>query len=124
MALITRRQFVHQTACSAGALYTFPFKPFRRTKILEQNEAVDAASIRELASKITGHVITPDASDYESAREVGNHAYDRYPAVIVRCASPADVARALDFGRSQSLPVAVRCGRIVLLDLECVMAAW
>jgi hypothetical protein len=55
-------------------------------------------------------VITPDASDYESAREVGNHAYDRYPAVIVRCASPADVARALDFGRSRSLPVAVRCG--------------
>jgi hypothetical protein len=114
MALITRRQFVQQTAFSAGALYTFPFKPFKGAEILEQNEAksasVDAASIRELASKIAGHVITPDASDYESARQVGNHAYDRHPAVIVRCASPADVAWALDFGRSGSLPVAVRCG--------------
>jgi hypothetical protein len=114
MALITRRQFLHQTAFSAGALYGFPFKPFEGTDILEQSGAkaalVDAASIRKLASKITGHVITRDASDYESARQVNNHAYDRHPAVIVRCARPADVARVLDFGRSQSLPVAVRCG--------------
>jgi hypothetical protein len=55
-------------------------------------------------------VITPGASDYESAREVNNHAYDRHPALIVRCANATDVARTLDFGRSQSLPVAVRCG--------------
>ncbi len=97
-----------------GRLYGFPFQPCTGTEILEHNgarsAAVDAALIRKLASKVTGHVITPDASDYESARQVNNHAYDRHPAVIVRCASPADVARALDFGRRQSLPVAVRCG--------------
>ena len=55
-------------------------------------------------------MITPDATDYESIRRVNNHAYDRHPAVIVRCASGTDVARALDFGRGQNLPVAVRCG--------------
>jgi hypothetical protein len=114
MALITRRQFVQQTAFSAGALYWLPFKVAEATKALEKTGqkalAIDAAAIRRLASKITGHVITPDASDYESARQVNNHAYDRHPAVIVRCASPADVARSLDFGRSQSLTVAVRCG--------------
>jgi hypothetical protein len=114
MALVTRRQFVQQTAFSAGALYRLPFKVAKATKAFEQSgakpSAIDAAAIRRLASKITGHVITPDASDYESARQVNNHAYDRHPGVIVRCASPADVARALDFGRSQSLPLAVRCG--------------
>jgi hypothetical protein len=76
----------------------------------ERPLSIDAGAIRKLASKISGHVITPDASDYESARQVNNHAYDRHPAVIVRCANPDDVARALDFGRHQRLPLAVRCG--------------
>lgn len=104
MALITRRQFVQQTAISAGALYSFPFQPGKG------KASVDPAAIRKLASQVGGRVITPDATDYESIRRVNNHAYDRHPAVIVRCASGTDVARALDFGRGQNLPVAVRCG--------------
>ena len=107
MALITRRQFVQQTAFSAGALRGLPFK---MAKAGEKPTAIDSAAIRRLVSKIAGHVITPDASDYESARQVNNHAYDRHPALIVLCTSPADVARSLDFGRSQNLTVAVRCG--------------
>lgn len=113
MALITRRQFVQQTAFSAG-VYGFPFELIKGIGVPAQSRAkaasVDATSIRKLASQITGHVITPDASDYESGRQINNHAYDRHPAVIVRCAIAADVARTLDFGRNQSLPVAVRCG--------------
>ena len=114
MALITRRQFVQRTAFSAGALYGFPFRLVNLTEILEQSEeksaSVDAAAIRTLASKITGHVVTPGSSDYESSRQVNNHAYDRHPGLIVVCASPEDIARALDFARRQSLTVAVRCG--------------
>jgi hypothetical protein len=114
MALITRRQFVQHTALSACALYQSEFKSLNLTEILERidkkSASVDIASIQKLASKISGHVITPDAADYELARQVNNHAYDRRPAVIVRCANPADVARSLEFGRSRSLPVSVRCG--------------
>ncbi len=114
MTLITRRQFVRQTAFSAGALYGFRLNLAMPTEGLEHSgerpPSIDPGAIQKLASKISGHVITPDASDYESARQVNNHAYDRHPAVIVRCASPADVATALDFGRMQSLSVAVRCG--------------
>jgi hypothetical protein len=91
MALITRRQFVQQAAFSASAL-GYSFHHFERAHILQQGKAksaqVDVDSIRKMASKISGHVITPDASEYESARHVNNHAYDRYPAVIVRCAIP------------------------------------
>jgi hypothetical protein len=77
----------------------------------EQNTApVDAAAIRKLASQIAGQVITPEAPDYEQSRLVGNRAYDRHPALIVRCADASDVTRALDFGQSQSLPLAVRGG--------------
>src|SRR6202008_3504471 len=77
----------------------------------EQNATpLDAAAIRKLASQITGHVITPQAPDYEPSRLVGNRPYDRHPALIVRCAGASDVGRALDFGQGQGLPLAVRGG--------------
>ena len=39
-----------------------------------------------------------------------NRAFDHRPAVIVRCAGPSDVARALDFAQAKNLPLAVRGG--------------
>ena len=77
----------------------------------EQNDSpLDAAAIRKLASQISGHVITPDTPDYASARLVFNRAFDRHPALIVRCAGASDVARALDFAQNHNLPLAVRGG--------------
>jgi hypothetical protein len=70
----------------------------------------DAAAIRNLASKITGRLITPDAPDYESSRLIFNRAFNQRPALIVRCASASDVARSLEFSQSQNLPLAVRGG--------------
>jgi FAD binding domain-containing protein/berberine-like enzyme len=113
MAVLTRRQFIRQTGLATGAFSGLPFwvdnikEGFGHR---EKSSAINAAEIRKLASKISGHVITPNASDYDDARQLNNHAYDRHPTAIVRCVSPADVARALDFGRSHSLPIAVRCG--------------
>jgi FAD/FMN-containing dehydrogenase len=113
MAVITRRQFVQQTALAAAALYHRSVGSLLKdiAEGAEQNPApVDAASIRKLASRINGHVITPGAADYESARLVFNRAFDRRPAVIVRCAGSSDVARALDFAQTKSLSLAVHGG--------------
>jgi FAD/FMN-containing dehydrogenase len=114
MALITRRYFARQMAF-AGALCGRPLwaigeshGPFDADK---QNGAPpDPQTIRKLASQIVGQVITPDAADYDAARSIFNRAFDRRPAVIVRCGSPSDVARALDFAQAQHLPLAVRAG--------------
>ena len=86
MALMTRRWFVQQTAFVAGALYGCPMKALAEWQRIfgareEHPAPLDASAIRKLASKITGHVITPDAPDYESARLIGNRAFDRYPAL-------------------------------------------
>jgi len=115
MALTTRRQFVRQTALAAAALCEHPIEVLggapRIFEAREQNAVpLDAAAMRELASKITGHVITPDASEYESSRLIFNRAFDRRPALIVRCAGASDVARALAFAQNQNLPLAVRGG--------------
>jgi len=115
MALITRRQFVQQTAFAAAALYGHPVKALagaqRMFEPREQNAArLDTAAIQKLVSQVRGHVITPETHDYESARLIFNRAFDRRPALIVRCAGPPDVTRALDFAQTQNLPLAVRGG--------------
>jgi len=115
MALTTRRQFVQQTVFAAEALCGSPIKALAGTRRMfearEQNAApLDAAAIRKLVSQISGHVITPETSDYEAARLVFNRAFDRRPALIVRCAGAPDVARALAFAEDQNLPLAVRGG--------------
>ena len=114
MARISRRQFVRRTAVAAAALYGPAKAPAGMRRIFgisEQNSApLDAPAIRKLASEIAGHVITPEAPEYESARVVFNRAFDLRPALIVSCACTSDVARALDFGQSKNLPVAVRAG--------------
>jgi hypothetical protein len=115
MALSTRRRFVQQTALAAAALYGCPNRAFAGLQEIgaarEQNElAVDPAAIRAFASKISGHVVTPDGSEYEAARLIFNRAFDFRPAVIVRCASPSDIARSLDFAQTKNLSVAVHGG--------------
>jgi hypothetical protein len=115
MALPTRRQFVQRAAFAAAALYARPVPALaegrRITEGLAQNAGpINPDAIRKLASQITGHVITPETSDYESSRMIFNRAFDLRPALIVRCGGASDVARALDFAQSQKVPIAVRGG--------------
>ena len=115
MVLISRRQFVQQTAFAGAGLYGCPIEalagsPWTFEAREESESQLDPTAIRRLASQITGHVITPDAPDYESSRLVNNPAFERHPALIVRCSGASDVARTLDFGQSHNLPLAVRGG--------------
>src|SRR5437763_1876381 len=114
MALIARRHFARQRALAAPLCG----RPLRATGASprvfnagKQNGAPpDPQTIHKLASQIAGQVITPEAADYDAARSIFNRAFDRRPAVIVRCASSSDVARALEFAQAQHLPLAVRAG--------------
>jgi FAD/FMN-containing dehydrogenase len=64
----------------------------------------------ELRRSLAGAVLTPTDGEYDTARRCFNALVDRRPAVIVRCAGPADVAVAFDYARSHALEVAVRGG--------------
>jgi FAD binding domain/Berberine and berberine like len=60
--------------------------------------------------RFTGTLIGPDDVGYDDARRVYNGMVDRYPALIARCESVADVAAALLHARQHGMEVAVRGG--------------
>ena len=83
------------------------------------NTAVRAAASRPVVSKpaldafkrsIIGEVVFPHDQSYDSVRKIWNAMIDKRPALIVRCASTADVVAAVTFARDNGLPLAVRGG--------------
>ncbi|MBM3514723.1 MAG: FAD-binding oxidoreductase, partial [Alphaproteobacteria bacterium] len=71
---------------------------------------VTSADIAALDGKLAGDVLTAKDAPYEEARKLWNGSFDRKPALIARCQSPADVAAAVRFAREKDLLVAVRSG--------------
>ncbi len=55
-------------------------------------------------------LIKSDDARYDEARTVFNSMVDKRPAVIAQCATPDDVAAALELARTDRLDVAVRAG--------------
>lgn len=72
--------------------------------------ATTPMALRDFRAHLHGELILPDDDGYDSARRVWNGMIDNYPALIIRCAHCADVTHAVEFARSQHLPVAVRGG--------------
>jgi FAD/FMN-containing dehydrogenase len=81
----------------------------QRTEI-ETIAHLDSESIRKFAESIAGEIILPDDERYQKARRVWNHAVDKHPAMITRCAGVDDVRRAIEFARRNELLTSVRSG--------------
>lgn len=71
---------------------------------------MNLTTLQQFKSGFRGEVLDPGSDGYSSARSVWNGLIDRHPALIVRCTDTSDVMRAVQFARSQNLPVAVRGG--------------
>ena len=77
---------------------------------MSQQVALQDGTIEQLRGRVGGEVVTPGDAAYDEARRVWNGMVDCHPALVVRCASTADVAAAVDFGREHDLIVSVRGG--------------
>ena len=77
---------------------------------VDGRDVIGEATLGELEGTLRGELVRPEDPGYEQARAVWNAAHDRRPALIIRCAGAADVIRAVEFARSEGLPVAVRGG--------------
>ena len=95
---------------------------------------VQAGKIEELKSGFKGRVLIPGDGEYENARKIWNGMIDKRPAIIARCTSTADVVRAVNFARDNSLLLAIRggghniagnamCDAGIVIDLSQMKAA-
>ncbi len=74
-------------------------------------QVLGEATVQELREAVRGEVVTPADAGYAEACRVWNGAHDgSRPALVVRCAGPADVAAAVGFAHSHDLQIAVRGG--------------
>src|SRR5438128_1963921 len=64
----------------------------------------------KLKASLRGALIGRDDADYDEARKLYNGMIDKRPLMIARCADVADVIAAVNFGRDQKLPIAIRGG--------------
>ena len=67
-------------------------------------------TVKKFKASLRGELIQPNDKGYDIARKVYNGMIDRRPRLIAQCADVADVIAAVNFGRQNSLPVAIRGG--------------
>lgn len=71
---------------------------------------LSASVIDNLKRKVGGQVLGPRDDGYEPARKIWNAMIDRHPALIVRCASTADVVPTVHCARDNGIVLAIRGG--------------
>ena len=71
---------------------------------------VQTQKIEQLKAGFQGAILLPSDAGYEGARAIWNAMIDKRPAVIARCASTADVVRAVKFAKDNGLVLAIRGG--------------
>ena len=67
-------------------------------------------AIAKFAQGLRGPLIGRNHPEYEETRKLYNAMIDKRPLLIARCADAADVIAAVNFGRENKLPIAVRGG--------------
>lgn len=71
---------------------------------------LDPSLIEDLKSQLRGNVVLPSSSNFDEIRKVYNGMIDKKPGLFVMCVDVADVMAAVNFGRANSLEIAVRGG--------------
>lgn len=72
---------------------------------------MDKEAINQLRGDFRGAIVEPGDVDYDEIRALYNAMIDKHPCLIAQCVDTADVVTAIQFGRDQCLPVALRgCG--------------
>ena len=67
-------------------------------------------AVAKFGQSLRGALIGRSHPEYEEARKLYNAMIDKRPSLIARCADAADVMAAVNFGRDNKLPIAIRGG--------------
>jgi FAD/FMN-containing dehydrogenase len=73
-------------------------------------DTVAKDKIDDFRATLRGTVLRPGDPAYDQSRQLWNAMIDKRPAMIVRCAGPADVLASVNFARNNGVPLAIRGG--------------
>jgi FAD/FMN-containing dehydrogenase len=73
-------------------------------------DAMNEDAIARFGQSLRGALIGRDHPGYDEARQLYNGMIDKRPLLIARCVDAADVISAVNFGRDNKLPIAIRGG--------------
>jgi FAD/FMN-containing dehydrogenase len=71
---------------------------------------LDEATTTTFGQSLRGPLVRDSDSNYDEVRKLYNAMIDKRPLMIARCADVADVIAAVNFGRENKLPIAIRGG--------------
>jgi hypothetical protein len=71
---------------------------------------IERTVLNELAKALKGNLLLPSSDGYDAARQVWNGMVQKRPALIVQCASPTDIANAINLARDYNLLTSIRGG--------------
>ena len=71
---------------------------------------MSAGAIATFTQSLRGPVFGREHPEYDEARKLYNRMIDKQPLLIARCTDAADVVAAVNFGRDNGLPIAIRGG--------------
>ena len=71
---------------------------------------MNADAIATFTQSLRGPVLGREHPEYDEARKLYNGMIDKHPLLIARCTDAADVVAAVNFGRDNGLPIAIRGG--------------
>src|SRR5262249_9599053 len=103
-----RRRFMWRGICSSLPLLAHAKLP--RLVAALQGSKPSKADPATFARGLTGTTFKIGDPNYERLRKMDAAKYDAHPALIVRPANLQDLQATLSFVRSNTLPLAVRCG--------------
>jgi len=109
----SRRQFVRHTLLSAGGLLlTSVASAFDQPGSTGLDTGELDKTLVAFGKSIRGKVLLASDAGYDAMRRVlsFNPQTDKYPAIIAQCKTVQDVARSIEFARTNSLEIAVRSG--------------
>jgi FAD/FMN-containing dehydrogenase len=80
-------------------------------KTIDGNDTtIEPSRLAIFVESLRGELIRPDDKGYDDARRLYNAMINKRPALIARCADPADVITAVNFARDNDILVAIRGG--------------
>src|SRR3990172_2340289 len=95
----------------AGTAVRVSLRPLNHPQSTQQEGAMlTEQAIQSFRASLRGKLVQPGDADYDAVRALYNGMIDKRPRLIARCVDVADVISAVNFGREQSLLVAIRGG--------------